>query len=104
LCRKNIELIEEGTFEDQHQLTKLEVPYNTLKRLSGDMFFQAKNLEQLSFTVNEISTIESGFFSALTKLQALRLSYNKLTNLPFVIFLNKRWRLYVNLFRVVGMT
>ena len=86
ICRKNIESIEENAFEDQYQLTKLEVPYNNLKHLNGNLFSNTRYLQQISFSVNKIESIDAYLFNGLYNLQQIKLSYNNLRTLDSYLF------------------
>ncbi|CAH1105176.1 unnamed protein product [Psylliodes chrysocephalus] len=89
LDRNEIELIEEGTFNNIHPLWKglLSLQKNNIETIEKGVF-NGTDIRILSLDDNQITNIQPGAFEQMHHLRILTLSKNKLRNIGVGIFQN----------------
>lgn len=68
-------------FQAAKALTELNLQFNSIHHLSGNIFIKLERLEQLHLSSNHLRTIEDNAFNGLSKLRYLALDTNDLTEI-----------------------
>ena len=63
------------------KLKNLQIRYNSVQQIDGNVFSEAKSLEYINFWKNHIKSIHKEAFSGLSNLQGVYLQGNKIKNL-----------------------
>ena len=56
-CRENIDFIEPDSFYGKYEVTILEIPYNKLRNLKGDLLRDTRKLEEANFADKRVVKI-----------------------------------------------
>ncbi|XP_012581675.1 PREDICTED: osteomodulin [Condylura cristata] len=85
LCHNHLDdsMLKEKTFGKVEKLMQLNLCYNRLESMPPGL---PSSLMYLSLENNSISSIPENYFNELPKLHALRMSHNKLQDIPYNIF------------------
>ena len=64
-----------------NKLKNLDIHQNSIKKIDGNVFSEAKNLEHINFGNNQIESVNKEAFNGLPNLQGVYLHQNKIKNL-----------------------
>ncbi|XP_077973715.1 uncharacterized protein LOC144429519 [Styela clava] len=86
LSHNVIQSLSEDNFQLTPALTYIDLSYNNLTCIQGNVFRGLTDLQTLILTGNRIASLSPQSFRNLTSLRDLKLSYNKIRALPIDIF------------------
>ena len=90
LHANKIELIESGAFEDNTNLTYLNMGSNAIETLNAELFVNLSKLEYFYISSNKISHLNPNTFTSLVNIKEISLSFNNLDTIDESLLKNNK--------------